>query len=115
MIKYYKMQGRDSVNILIVGLGLIGGSYAKGLKEKGYTVYGVDVNEKTIEYSSEFSNDILKLEGVQFPTLNFDVEEVTFERIKGTINIDDIGNSIKLGEESKILVTYKDSTGNTPV
>ena len=37
------MQGRDSVNILIVGLGLIGGSYAKGLKEKGHTVYGVDV------------------------------------------------------------------------
>lgn len=70
-------------------------------------------NEKTIEYSSEFSNDILILEGVQFPTLNFDMEEVTFERIKGTINIDDIGNSIKLGEDSKILVTYKDSTGNT--
>ena len=47
------MQGRDSVNILIVGLGLIGGSYAKGLKEKGHTVYGVDVKEETILFAKE--------------------------------------------------------------
>lgn len=26
---------------VIVGLGLLGGSYAKGLKEAGYRVYGI--------------------------------------------------------------------------
>lgn len=35
-------------NILIVGLGLIGGSYAKGLSKKGYNVYAVDINEQMI-------------------------------------------------------------------
>ena len=35
----------------IIGLGLIGGSYAKGLSKKGYEVYGVDRNKETIEYA----------------------------------------------------------------
>ena len=35
-------------NILIVGLGLIGGSYAKGLSKKGYNVFGLDKNIDTI-------------------------------------------------------------------
>lgn len=39
------------MNVLIVGLGLIGGSYAKGLTKKGYQVYGVDNNLETIEYA----------------------------------------------------------------
>ena len=36
---------------LIVGLGLIGGSYAKGLKEKGHYVYGVTRSLETINYA----------------------------------------------------------------
>ena len=39
------------MKILIVGLGLIGGSYAKGLSQKGYEVYGVDKNIETIEFA----------------------------------------------------------------
>ncbi len=39
------------MNILIVGLGIIGGSYAKGLKEKGHYIYGVDKLDSTIEYA----------------------------------------------------------------
>lgn len=39
--------------VTIVGLGLIGGSYAKGLTKKGYQVYGVDKNEETIKYAIE--------------------------------------------------------------
>ncbi|WMJ22527.1 prephenate dehydrogenase [Paludicola sp. MB14-C6] len=39
--------------ILIVGLGLIGGSYAKGLKEKGYAVTAIDVNQQSIDYAVE--------------------------------------------------------------
>jgi len=39
------------MNIGIVGVGLIGGSYAKSLKRFGYTIYGIDVNQKTIDYA----------------------------------------------------------------
>lgn len=38
------------MNIAIVGLGVIGGSFAKGFKAAGYTnIYGIDVNEATLE------------------------------------------------------------------
>lgn len=38
---------------LIVGLGLIGGSYAIALKEKGYFVGGIDKDSNTIKYALE--------------------------------------------------------------
>ena len=38
-------------NILIVGLGLIGGSYAKALVKKGYSVSAVTRSEETIAYA----------------------------------------------------------------
>lgn len=41
------------MNILIVGLGIIGASYAKGLKEKGHYIYGVDKREDTVSYGIE--------------------------------------------------------------
>ena len=38
------------MNIVIVGLGVIGGSFALALQKAGYTdVYGVDTNEQTLE------------------------------------------------------------------
>ncbi len=39
------------MKILIVGLGLIGGSYAKGLIKKGYEVYGIDTNKETRDFA----------------------------------------------------------------
>ncbi len=42
------------MNILIVGLGLMGASYASGLRKKGHTVYGVDINKDSIEYAKEY-------------------------------------------------------------
>ena len=55
--------------ILIVGLGLIGGSYAKGLTKIGYNVYGYNRNKDAIDYakknkiiidgSSEFTEDFI--------------------------------------------------------
>lgn len=39
--------------ILIVGLGLIGGSYAKRLSKKDYLVYGYDLNKQTITKAYE--------------------------------------------------------------
>lgn len=41
------------MKILIVGLGLIGGSYALGLTKKGHQVYGVDNNIETIKFAIE--------------------------------------------------------------
>ena len=37
--------------ILIVGLGLLGGSYAEGLTKAGYEVGAIDINEHSIEYA----------------------------------------------------------------
>lgn len=41
------------MKITIIGLGIIGGSYAKGLTMKGYEVYGVDRDLETIKYALE--------------------------------------------------------------
>lgn len=41
------------MKICIVGLGLIGGSYAMGLSLKGHEVYGIDQDIKAIEYAKE--------------------------------------------------------------
>ena len=41
------------MNIGIVGLGLIGGSYAKSLKKYGYKIYGIDINQQSIDYALE--------------------------------------------------------------
>lgn len=42
-----------NLNILIVGLGLIGGSYAMGLHKKGYKVSAIDVNKNSVKYAVE--------------------------------------------------------------
>ena len=39
------------MKILIVGLGLIGGSYAEGLSLKGYEVYGIDKDSNAVQYA----------------------------------------------------------------
>jgi prephenate dehydrogenase len=51
------------MNIGIVGLGLIGGTYAKALKQYNYTIYGIDVDSETIDYA-------LKNNIVDFATTN---------------------------------------------
>lgn len=38
---------------LIVGLGLIGGSYAMGLKKQGYHVDAIDINQLSIDFAIE--------------------------------------------------------------
>ena len=44
--------------ILIVGLGLIGASYALKLKDEGYTIYAISRSDDTIKYAID--NDIIK-------------------------------------------------------
>lgn len=41
------------MNVLVVGLGLMGGSYALGLSNAGHKVYGVDINSSSIEYAKK--------------------------------------------------------------
>ncbi|MDU1911033.1 prephenate dehydrogenase [Fusobacterium sp.] len=42
-----------NTKFLIVGLGLLGGAYAKALKKNGYIVNAVDINKDSIEYALE--------------------------------------------------------------
>ncbi|MBQ8503227.1 MAG: prephenate dehydrogenase [Clostridia bacterium] len=42
-----------NTKFLIVGLGLLGGSYARGLTEKGYYVEAITHSEKTAQYAIE--------------------------------------------------------------
>ena len=43
----------SSKKILIVGLGLLGGSYAMALKKKGYDVSAITLEQKSIDYALE--------------------------------------------------------------
>ena len=56
-----------SRKILIVGLGLIGGSYARALKSKGYYVSAVDSREESVIYARE--HGIID-EGYSYPEVN---------------------------------------------
>ncbi len=42
-----------NTNILIVGLGIIGGSYARGFMKNGFKIRAIDTNPKTIAYALE--------------------------------------------------------------
>ncbi len=52
------------INLLIVGLGLIGGSYAKALTEKGYHVTAITRRQETIDYALQHG---MIAEGAAFP------------------------------------------------
>ncbi|MGI5825730.1 MAG: prephenate dehydrogenase [Bacillota bacterium] len=41
----------ENTKFIIIGLGLIGGSYAKALTKHGYEVYAVDTDQITIEFA----------------------------------------------------------------
>lgn len=51
------MYGGEAMNVLVVGLGLMGGSYAMGLSMAGHKVFGVDINADSISYAK--SNGII--------------------------------------------------------
>lgn len=52
------MKINKDTNILIIGLGIIGGSYAKGFSKNGYNVNAIDTNEETIKFALD--NNIIK-------------------------------------------------------
>ncbi|MBQ7971065.1 MAG: prephenate dehydrogenase [Clostridia bacterium] len=47
------MNKNADTNILIVGLGLLGGSYAMALKKKGYHVEAITLDQASIDYALE--------------------------------------------------------------
>ena len=47
------MKLNNQMRVLIVGLGLIGGSYAKALTKKGYHVSAITKSQSTIDYALE--------------------------------------------------------------
>lgn len=69
-------------------------------------------NEKIVEYESEYS-DVLMMDGVEFPTVRFEEDIITFERIEGKLIIEDNSNTISLNNENKFTITYTDSVGVT--
>lgn len=72
-------------------------------------------NEKLIEYESEYS-DVMKLDGIEFPTVSFEADTsddaITFERIKGTLVIEDKQNAITVTQTNPFTIIYTDSVGN---
>jgi len=48
-----KLNKNSDTKILIVGLGLLGGSYARALKKKGYTVYAIEPKNASVQYALE--------------------------------------------------------------
>lgn len=61
--------------ITIVGLGLLGGSYAKGLALKGYKVKAIDINQTYLDHA--LTNNWIK-EGSNDPSLISDADLVIF-------------------------------------
>ena len=51
-------------NILVVGLGLMGGSVAKGLKRLGYHVEAIDKKQSSIDFAE--ANGIIEGAGDSF-------------------------------------------------
>ena len=58
------MKLTKETNILIVGLGLLGGSYAKALKKQGYTVNAITKEQSSIDYA--LKNNIID-RGADYP------------------------------------------------
>ena len=66
-----KLNKNSETTILIVGLGLLGGSYARALKKKGYTVIAIEKRVSAIEYALKNGEDprvALALEEQYMPT-----------------------------------------------
>ena len=100
-------------SILIIGLGLIGGSIAKASKEKGITVYGFDIDSNIVDKA--FEKKI-----IDYKISNFD--EVTESKMDSSVDLIIISvtptktleviNSIKELWNTKITITETSSVKN---
>ena len=69
-------------------------------------------NDKEYEFETDYS-EVMKMDGVEFPTVRFEQSDVTFEKIEGSIVIVDSGGTINLDDGKIITITYQDSVGNS--
>ncbi|MEG2831562.1 MAG: hypothetical protein RR923_02160 [Bacilli bacterium] len=106
-IQVVEKKSNSSVDVLVDEATIF-----RGLPYTFKVIALFDDNEKEYEYETELSA-IMKLDGVSFPIVKFDPQEITFERIKGNIVIQDNGNTIALDDGSKMTITYTDSVGIT--
>lgn len=68
--------GDFNINLTIVGLGLIGGSYAKAFKEKNKGhIWGIDIDKNTLKKAAEMDiiDDGYSIENAQIPLKKSDV------------------------------------------
>lgn len=84
-------------------------------REVGYIFKAVAIfedNEKIREFEGEYS-EVMKMDGVAFPSVKFEEENITFERIQGTIIVEDEGNTINLTKDTLFKILYTNSIGVT--
>lgn len=94
------------MNIVIVGLGVIGGSFAMALKEAGYSnVYGVDTNKETLQKAKELG--IIK-EGCTTGKSFFKEADLTIISIYPKLLIDFIRNNKDYFKKGSVIT---DATG----
>ena len=107
--------------ILIVGLGLIGGSYALGLTKKGYDVYAYDIDKDAIDYaknnkiiidgSCKFERDFVsefdKIIFALYPKLFIEYIEKYSNYIKDNAVISDV-----TGVKEKVVKHIQDILGD---
>lgn len=99
--------------ILIVGLGLIGGSYAKGLTKSGYEVYGYNRNIDAVNYAIknkiivDGTNDFNKEFVSQFDRIIFSLYPNIFKEY-----IDNYGGFLKDGAIISDVTGVKESIVN---
>ncbi len=99
--------------ILIVGLGLIGGSYAKGLTKNGYEVYGYNRNIDAVNYAIknkiivDGTNDFNKEFVSQFDRIIFSLYPNIFKEY-----IDNYGGFLKDGTIISDVTGVKESIVN---
>ena len=99
--------------ILIVGLGLIGGSYAKGLTKNGYEVYGYNRNIDAVNYAIknkiivDGTNDFNKEFVSQFDRIIFSLYPNIFKEY-----IDNYGGFLKDGAIISDVTGVKESIVN---
>jgi hypothetical protein len=65
-------------------------------------------NEKTVEFESNLS-DTFRMEGVSFPTVRFEAEEITFERVRGIIYIDAQSAELVVNSSKPLTIMYENS------
>lgn len=94
------------MNIVIVGLGVVGGSFAMALKKAGYTdVYGIDTNAETIDKAKK--QGLIK-EGSGNPKEFLPIADLTIVSIYPKIVKDFIINNIDSFKSGSVIT---DATG----